>query len=192
MKKYLLLCLLSSATLISSAQQLELKKGTVLNFAISDLKTVYDYFVTITSIDSTHVTFDWKKVAGKTQKGSADISTASLDSGSSLLFNIDAIKKLTIPNTTLFLSRQQFQKLKKGKCEISSDASMRGIPIETVTNGNDEVMVNNNPVVVQQIFGQGEANSGKIWVLDNDKFPLILGYKGPTLTYTLMNVSTPD
>src|SRR4051812_24367212 len=137
MKRYITLAFFAIAIEISSAQELQLKKGTVLNFAISDLKTVYDYFVTITSIDSTHVSFDWKKVAGNTKKGSAEISLACLDSASSLLFNIDGMKKFSLPNTTLFLSRQQFQNLKKGKYNIGSDASMRGIPIETVNTGPD-------------------------------------------------------
>jgi hypothetical protein len=190
MRKGLIFLLLLTA-LISSAQQLELKKGTVLNFAISDLKTVYDYFVTITAIDSTHVSFDWKKVSGNSKKGSIEISSGSLDSATSLLFNIDAIKKMVLPNTTLFLSRRQFQMLKQGKYNIGSDASMRGIPIETINTGPDEVMVDNKPVAIQQVFGQGEVNKGKIWVWDNALFPLVIGYKGPTLTYTLMNVSSP-
>jgi hypothetical protein len=191
-KKVFALILLTALVLVSPAQELQLKKGTVLNFAISDLKTVYDYFVTITSIDSNHVAFDWKKVSGNSKKGSADISSACLDSATSLLFNIDAIKKFSLPNITLFLSRQQFQNLKKGKYMIGSDASMRGIPIETVNTGPDEVMVNNAPIAIQQVFGMGEINKGKIWVWDNDLFPLVIGYKGPTLTYTLMNVTTPE
>ncbi|MES2621086.1 MAG: hypothetical protein V4615_09550 [Bacteroidota bacterium] len=192
MRKYLTFFLLTTAVSFCEAQQLELKKGTLLNFAVSDLKTVYDYYVTITAIDSNHVSFDWKKVSGNSKKGSAEITSASLDSATTLLFAIDGIKKLTLPGITLFLSRQQFQKLKKGKCNLGSDASMRGIPIETVSNGPDEIMVNNNPMVIQQVFGTGEANTGKIWVLDNEVFPLVIGYKGPTLTYTLMNVSNPE
>src|SRR5688572_15696068 len=168
MRKFFTLIFLTGFHFFSHAQQLELKKGTVLNFAISDLKSVYDYFVTFTAVDSNRVAFDWRMVAGNSKKGSAEISSASLDSATSLLFNIQAIKKLTLPGTTLFLSRKQFQMLKKGKCNIGSDASMRGIPIETVSSGPDELMVNNNPVTIQQVFGTGEANSGKIWVLDNE------------------------
>lgn len=191
MIKYLTLFLLLTAVSFSDAQPLELKKGTVLNFSISDLKTVYDYIVTFTAVDSNRIAFDWRMVSGNTKKGSAEISAGSLDSATSLLFNIQTIKKLTIPSTTLFLSRQQFQQLKKGKCNLGSDASMRGIPIETVSMGTDEIMVNNSPVMIQQVFGAGDVNKGKIWVLDNETFPLVLGYKGPTLTYTLMNVSNP-
>jgi hypothetical protein len=145
MKRFIAFIVFCNA-LCSHAQSFELKKGTILNFAISDLKSVYDYFVTITSIDSNHVSFDWKNVAGNSKKGSAEITSASLDSATSLLFRIDGMKKLTLPNTTLLLSRQQFQKLKNGKCTIGSDASMRGIPIEAISSSSDELMVNNSPI----------------------------------------------
>ncbi len=191
-KKCSLFLLIMFAAFIPKAQQLELKNRTVLVFAVSDLKEVYDLFVTITKIDSHYVSFDWRMSAPFAKKGSAEITSASLDSATNLLFHIVGMKKFSIPNIAFFLSRQQFQKVKTGKYHLGSDATMRGIDIVKIFTGPDIVNINDVPVQLQQVYGEGDFATGKIWIWDNDMFPLVIGYRGPTLTYTLMNVITPE
>jgi hypothetical protein len=176
MQKFILglLCLVGMTTVVAQDVSIkEIKQGTMLRMDVYSQGQSYPLSVTVTSISSDELIFNYEFMGGIT--GRFINGKGNLEKG--LRFNWDqpvAGEERKVPDeqTMLLFSRTALKDLKANKkCSFNDQAIiLKDLP------AGQALSVGGTPIDV--IYAESEDGNTKYWLLNNDAYPVLMKLTG--------------
>lgn len=175
MKKFLIICLLTSINIVSRAQEAayipSLDIGSKLTYKVNFRGMKYDFIIDLKQLEP-RIIYDWRMTIADDKKGTVTMQPEAIAAATKQYNYFDKAEINLTDATCVWVSKGVFASLKVGKPTIMNSGKADKIFLKKDLPEASQPTAGGK--AIDCLYAESEDGTEKYWIMNNAEFPLIL------------------